>query len=234
MSLEANNIYASYGKFDILKGVSIRVSEGQIVSVIGPNGAGKSTLLKAIFGILKPSKGTIIFNGQDITNLSPVDTLKAGISYVLQRHTIFPEMTVMENMEMGAYIRNDDKIEEDIEELCKLFPIITERKNKKAKTLSGGERRMVEIARSLVLKPKLLLLDEPTLGLAPKLVDTVFGKINEIHEMRISIIIVEQNAKRALEISDYAYVLELGRNRIEGAGEEILNDERVRKLYLGG
>jgi len=234
--LEVKEIHSGYGDFQVLFGVNIKVEKGEIVSMIGPNGAGKSTVLRTIFGFLKPLKGTITFQGEDITNLDPVSTLKRGISYVLQRHSIFSTMTIKENLEMGGFlIDNEKEINEKIQMVSKMFPFFKERYNQPTSKLSGGQRRMVEIARSLMLEPKLLMLDEPTLGLAPKIQKLIFNKICEINkEHELSLLIVEQNARLALEHSDRAYVLENGKTIMEGSGVEILNNPRVIQAYLGG
>ncbi len=235
MLLEVKGIHASYGKFEILKGVDLHVEKGEIVSMIGPNGAGKSTVFKTIFGFLTPLKGRVIFKGGDIGGLPPHEVIRKGISYNFQRSSVFPNMTVKENMDMGAYIRNDtEEIKRDIEELNNMFPILKERKNEMAKNLSGGQRQMVEMARGLLLHPDLFLLDEPTAGLAPKIQKTVFEKIREINENGVTVMIVEQNARLALQHSNRAYVLENGRTIMEGSGEEILHNPRVIEAYLGG
>jgi len=233
--LEVKDIHASYGKFEILKGVNLNVDEGEIVCMIGPNGAGKSTVFRTIFGFLKPLKGEVIFKGESIGGMPTHQIIRKGISYVFQRNSVFPNMTVMENMDMGAYIRDDkEEIQKDIEDLCKTFPIIKERKNEMAKNLSGGQRQMLEMARGLLLHPNLFLLDEPTAGLAPKVQKLVFKEIKEINENGITIMIVEQNARLALKHSDRAYVLENGKTIMEGSGVEILNNPRVIQAYLGG
>ena len=235
MMLEIDNIYASYGEFDVLQGVSLGINEKEIVCLIGPNGAGKSTVFRTIFGFLKPRLGKVYFKGEDITGFYPTKILQRGISYVLQRHSVFPRMTVRENLDVGAFIRRDkEQVEREITNLYELFPILKEKKNDLAMTLSGGQRRMLEIARVLLTDPQLLMLDEPTLGLAPKVVTSLFDKITEIHEATgIPVMIVEQNAKKALDISDRAYVLELGKICMEGPAIEISNDPECRRLYLG-
>jgi len=232
--LEVENIYSGYSDVDILKGVSFSVKEGEITCIIGPNGAGKSTLLKTIFGVLKIRRGRISYRGEDITRLSYVKRLKRGIVYLPQGRNVFPVMTVQENLEIGAYIRNDDRVKRDIEELYKKYPILRERKDQLAGSLSGGEQQILEMARGLLLHPKLMLLDEPTAGLSPKHFNEVFREIQRLNSEGVTIILVEQNAKRALEISDHAIVLEMGRKRFEGTGEEIMNNEQVKRLYLGG
>lgn len=230
--LEVDNIKAGYGDTEILHGVSCRVEEGEIVSIIGPNGAGKSTLMKAILGLLKPSEGRIIFNGRDITGKDPDQIVKEGICYVPQSDNVFPSLTVDENLEMGAFIRKDD-YKKRMDEIYQIFPDLKEKRKTKARKLSGGQRQMVAIGRALMLDPKLLLLDEPSAGLAPKLIQMIFDKIIKINQTGISILMVEQNAKKALEVSHRGYVLAMGRNRFEDTGEALLNNEEIGKLYLG-
>jgi ABC-type branched-subunit amino acid transport system ATPase component len=231
--LEASDVTAGYTEVDILHEVSIRINEGQIVSVIGPNGAGKSTLLKTIFGILKPTHGKITFKNEDITGLKPDRVAKRGISYVPQVDNVFPSMTIQENLEMGAFIREDD-YSKRIQEIYELFPILGERRKQKAGQLSGGQRQMVAMGRALMLDPKLLLLDEPSAGLAPMLVAMIFEKITDINKTGVAIIIVEQNAKEALKMADHGYVLAMGKNVLDDTGKALLANEEVGKLYLGG
>jgi len=230
--LEVDNIKAGYGDTEILHGVSCRVEEGEIVSIIGPNGAGKSTLMKAILGLLKPSEGRIIFNGRDITGRDPDQIVKEGICYVPQSDNVFPSLTVDENLEMGAFIRKDN-YKKRMDEIYQIFPDLKEKRKTKARKLSGGQRQMVAIGRALMLDPKLLLLDEPSAGLAPKLIQMIFDKIIKINQTGISILMVEQNARKALEVSHRGYVLAMGRNRFEDTGEALLNNEEIGKLYLG-
>jgi len=233
--LEVKSIHASYGKFEILKGVTLHVDEGEIVCMIGPNGAGKSTVFRTLFGFLKPLKGEVIFKGERIGGLPTHKIIRKGISYIFQRDSVFQNMTVMENLEMGAYVRDDkEQVRKDIEDLCKMFPILKERRNEMAKNLSGGQRQMLEMARGLLLHPDLLLLDEPTLGLAPTIQKLVFEKIKEINEKGTTIMIVEQNARQALLHSDRGYVLENGKTIMEGSGVEVLHNPRVIETYLGG
>ena len=238
MLLEVSNIDVAYAKFSylVLKDVSLNISEGQVVSLIGPNGAGKSTALRAIFGLLRPRKGKVVYKGEDITGISPIEILKKGIAFVFQESSIFPSMSVYENLEMGAFIQDDKaKFKENLERVYALFPVLKYKLHKRAGILSGGERRMLEVGRSMILNPNLLLVDEPSVGLSPKLMGMVFEKLIEINrEGNITIVMVEQNAKQALEISDYAYLLVDGMNRIEGTGKEILENTDIRKLYLGG
>ncbi len=231
--LHATDVTAGYGELDILHDVHIQVEEGQIVSVIGPNGAGKSTLLKTIFGLLKPRKGKITFQGDDITGLKPDKVAKKGISYVPQVENVFPSLTIQENFEMGAFIRNDDYTAK-IAEIYELFPMLKGREKHKAGTLSGGQRQMVAMGRALMLEPKLLLLDEPSAGLAPVIVSDIFQKIIEINETGVSMIIVEQNAREALKMAHHGYVLAMGRNVLDDTGQALLENEEVGRLYLGG
>ncbi len=231
--LKVDNLSAGYGKLDILKAVHLHVQSGDIVSVIGPNGAGKSTLLKSIFGLLTPRMGTIRLKDTDITGLKPDRIARQGISYVPQVDNVFASMTIEENLQMGAFIRKDD-FSRRMEEVYDLFPVLSERKKQKAGQLSGGQRQMVAMGRALMLDPALLLLDEPSAGLAPNLVDSIFEKIKEVNATGVSIIIVEQNAKKALEMADHGYVLAMGKNVLDDTGQALLANEEVGRLYLGG
>lgn len=233
MILEAKGVTSGYSDVDILHDVAIRVDSNQIVSIIGPNGAGKSTLLKTIFGILKPRHGTIRLKEENITGLKPDKVAHKGISYVPQVDNVFPSMTIQENMDMGAFIRNDD-YSRRVEEIYELFPVLGERRNQKAGQLSGGQRQMVAMGRALMVDPQLLLLDEPSAGLAPNLVDMIFEKIKEINATGVAIMIVEQNAREALKMADHGYVLAMGRNVLDDSGEALLDNEEVGRLYLGG
>ncbi|MBI2014843.1 MAG: ABC transporter ATP-binding protein [Candidatus Rokubacteria bacterium] len=220
---------------DILHGVSLSVHPGEIVSIIGPNGAGKSTAFKAMIGVLKPRNGRVVFNGEEITGLRPDLVLRRGLAYVPQGRIVFPLMTVLENLEMGAYTVTDAReVAAALERVYALFPILAERRKQKAGTMSGGEQQMVAIGRALMTKPRLILLDEPSLGLSPKFVTLIFDKLIEMKRAGFTLMIVEQNAARALAIADRGYVLELGRNRLEGAGTALLADPEVKRLYLGG
>jgi ABC-type branched-subunit amino acid transport system ATPase component len=233
--LTAFEITAGYGAMDILHGVSLSVHPGEIVSIIGPNGAGKSTALKAMIGILKPRSGRVVFNGEEITGLRPDLVLRRGLAYVPQGRIVFPLMTVLENLEMGAYTVNDPReIAAALERVYALFPVLAERWKQKAGTMSGGEQQMVAIGRALMTEPRLILLDEPSLGLSPKFVALIFDKLVEMKRAGFTLMVVEQNAARALAIADRGYVLELGRNRLEGAGTALLADPEVKRLYLGG
>jgi ABC-type branched-subunit amino acid transport system ATPase component len=233
--LAAAGIHAGYGKLEILHDVSLEVRPGEIVSVIGPNGAGKSTAFKSIVGLLRPRAGTVRFKGQDITGLRPDLVLRRGLAYVPQGRIVFPQMTVLENLEMGAYIERDGaRVAAALERVYALFPVLSERHKQKAGTMSGGEQQMVAIARALMTAPSLILLDEPSLGLAPRYVALIFDKLTEMRGAGYTLMLVEQNATRALAIADRAYVLELGRNRFHGLGRELLEDPEVKRLYLGG
>lgn len=218
----------------ILHDVGINVREGEIVTIIGPNGAGKSTVLKSIFGMTAIEKGTIHYFDEDLTDLPTSEIIERGICYVPQGRTVFPSLTVEENLEMGAFIRKDKQVvKKDLQKVYEKFPKLYERRHQFTKTLSGGEQQMVSIGRALMLQPRLLLLDEPSIGLAPKIVEEVFEKCLEIKSSGTAILMVEQNATLALEYSDRGYVLELGKNRLEGTGKELLADHQVGELYLG-
>ena len=231
--LKAEDITVGYTEIDILHNVTVTVRSGEIVSVIGPNGAGKSTLLKTVFGILKPRNGNVTLKEEDITGLRPDRIVRKGISYVPQVENVFPSMTIQENMEMGAFIRNDD-YSQRLEEVFDLFPVLRERKKQKVGQLSGGQRQMVAMGRALMLDPQVLLLDEPSAGLAPVLVSGIFEKIKEINATGVAMIIVEQNAKEALKMADHGYVLAMGKNVLDDTGEALLVNEEVGRLYLGG
>jgi ABC-type branched-subunit amino acid transport system ATPase component len=233
--LTADGVTAGYGTIDILHGLSLEVHAGEIVSIIGPNGAGKSTAFKTVVGFLRPREGTVIFNGEDITGLRPDLVLRRGLAYVPQGRIVFPQMTVLENLEMGAYIERDrDRVAAALERVYALFPILGDRRRQKAGTMSGGEQQMVAIARALMTSPRLILLDEPSLGLSPKFVTLIFDKLLEMKRGGFTLMVVEQNATRALAIADRGYVLELGKNRYEGPGQRLLVDPEVKRLYLGG
>ena len=231
--LELVNVHAGYDRREVIRGVSLVVRPGEIVAMIGPNGAGKSTLLKTIFGFLTPSAGEVRLTGESISGRTPPEILRRGICYVMQGYSILPNLTVEENLELGAYVRNDRRVRQDVEGLLDLFPILRERRQQRARVLSGGERRMLELARVLLLSPKLVLLDEPTIGLAPKVITEVYRIVHELRGRGIALLIVEQNARTALRNANRAYVLEQGRVRFEGSGEEILHDPQVQRAYLG-
>jgi len=231
--LEVKEVTSGYGDMEVLHGVSVAVEEGQIVSIIGPNGAGKSTLMKTIFGLLRPWKGEIHFNGENITGLAPDQIVRKGMCYVPQLENVFPSLTVQENLEMGAFILDGD-ITPRLERVYQLFPLLRERRGQRVGKMSGGERQMVAMGRALMLDPKLLLLDEPSAGLAPKLVEEIFERIVEINRAGVAIVMVEQNAKKSLELANHGYVLADGRNRFEGTGKDLLNNPDIGRLYLGG
>ena len=232
--LEVDDIHAGYGKLEILRGISLRVESGQVVSIIGPNGAGKSTVFKTLFGLLPVRQGRVRFDGEDVTNRMPADLLRRGMTYVPQGRNVFPLMTVDENLRLGAYIRpRSADLEREVDRVYETFPMLRDARGKRAAELSGGQQQMLEMGRALLLRPRLMLLDEPTLGLAPLVFREIFRIIADLRRAGQTILMVEQNASKALEISDYAYVLELGRNRFDGSGEAIRSDERIRRLYLG-
>ena len=231
--LEVNGVISGYGGMDILREVSIRVEKHEIVTLIGPNGAGKSTLMKTIFGLLSPRVGKILFQGEDITGRSPVEIVRRGVCYVPQVENVFPSLTVVENLEMGAFIRDDD-YGRRIEEVYEFFPSLKMKEKQKAGKLSGGERQMVAIGRALMLDPTLLLLDEPSAGLAPSLVEEVFDRVQGINRSGVSVLMVEQNTRQALRLSHRGYVLATGENKFDGTGAELLESPEVGRLYLGG
>ncbi len=226
---------AYYGRLTVLRGVSITVHHGQIVALLGSNGAGKTTLLRTIMGLIpdQPEKGSVEALGHRVNSWNPEDIARLGIGYVLEGRGIFPELTVEENLRLGAYTRAGDGIRADRARLVRLFPVLEERQNQLAGTLSGGEQQMLAIARALLMKPKLLMLDEPSLGLAPRLVGEIFRTITEINRAGTAILLVEQNARMALSVAQYGYVLESGRLVLEGSAEELAENPNVQELYLG-
>ena len=233
--LMAEHLTAGYGRFDILHDVSLTVHVNEIVSIIGPNGAGKSTAFKTVVGFLAPRIGRVLFNGEEITGLRPDRVLRRGLAYVPQGRIVFPQMTVLENLQMGAYLERDPaRMAAALDRVYALFPVLAERRKQNAGTMSGGEQQMVAIARALMTTPRLILLDEPSLGLSPKFVTLIFDKLQEMRQAGYTLMLVEQNAARALAVADRGYVLELGRNRFEGAGPQLLADPEVKRLYLGG
>jgi ABC-type branched-subunit amino acid transport system ATPase component len=231
--LEVRNLISGYGETDILHDVSIKLDEKEILSIIGPNGAGKSTLLKTIFGILKPRQGVVELQDEEITGLSPDRIVRKGMSYVPQVDNVFSSLTIQENLEMGAFVRTDD-YRDRLREMYDLFPLLKDRRNQKVGSLSGGQRQMVAMGRALMLDPKVLLLDEPSASLAPLLVEMIFEKIVDINKTGVAIVVVEQNARETLKISNRGYVLAMGRKVFEDTGKAILENEEVGKLYLGG
>lgn len=233
--LEVKDLKVSYGMIEAIKGISFEVNQGEIVSLIGSNGAGKSTTLRTISGIKPAKSGQILYEGQDILKSNAMKIVKAGISQVPEGRHVFKGMSVKENLLMGAYTRKDrDGLKEDMEKSFEYFPIIKERLNQDAATLSGGEQQMVAMARALMAKPKLLLLDEPSMGLAPLFIQQIFNIIEEINAAGTTVLLIEQNAKQALSISDRAYVMETGKILLSGTGQELLTSEKVQEAYLGG
>jgi len=254
--LQSEDLHSGYGEMEILHGVSMKLEEGELVAIIGPNGAGKSTLIKTIFGLLRPTGGHVLYRGTDITGVHPRELVLRGLGYVPQMNNTFPTLSVLENLEMGAITRRispiplpwtrpadpkiqarmmtDEQIRERAEATIELFPNLQPKLREHAGSLSGGEQQMVALAKSMMLDPEVLLIDEPSAGLAPKLVDAVFSKIIEINDKGTGVVMVEQNAKKALAMADRGYVLETGRNRFEGTGEWLLHNADVGKLYLGG
>ncbi|EAZ93087.1 ABC transporter ATP-binding protein [Crocosphaera chwakensis] len=231
--LEVKDVYAGYVKdLNILQGINFRISLGELVTVIGPNGAGKSTLVKTIFGLLKTNQGQITFKGKNITGLKSDQIVKLGMCYVPQISNVFATLSIEENLEMGAFISHGS-LKKQKDKIYTMFPRLAERRRQKAGTLSGGERQMLAMGRALMLDPDVLLLDEPSAALSPILVNSVFEQIKAINQTGKAIVLVEQNAKKALMMADRGYVLENGRDRFEGSGEELLNDPKVGQLYLG-
>ena len=230
--LEIHDLKVSYGGIEAVKGVTLTVPEGKIVTLIGANGAGKSTILKTVSGIVRPKTGRILYNGEDITGKSPDKIVKAGVVLVPEGRHVFPNLTVKENLRIGAYLRRDD-LSADFATVYGLFPRLKEREWQLAGTLSGGEQQMLAVGRALMSKPKLIMMDEPSLGLAPLIVQSIFGIIREINRRGITVLLNEQNANMALQTADKAYVLETGRLTMEGTGAELLADESVKEAYLG-
>jgi branched-chain amino acid transport system ATP-binding protein len=233
IELEVAGINAGYGKVPILNDVSFHVAEGEVVAIIGPNGAGKTTLLKTLSGLLHPYSGTIVFRGRNIEGLAPHLVTRAGISLVPEGGKPFVNMTVMDNLLMGAYGNKDGLKTGVLEEVFEIFPILEERRDQLAKTLSGGERQMLAIGRGLASRPRLLMLDEPSLGLAPRLVDDIYEKLHTLRERGLTVLLVEQNIYYALELADRGYVLENGQIVLEGSGKDLANNEHIKKHYLG-
>jgi len=231
--LDVKDLNVFYGGIHALKGITFSVREGQVVTLIGANGAGKSTTLRAISGLVKPRSGEITFMGQNLLQVPAHKIVSLGVSHVPEGRRIFANLTVLENLEMGAYTRKDKNLDEDLKRVFKRFPRLEERRRQVGGTLSGGEQQMLAIGRALMLKPKLLVMDEPSMGLAPLLVREIFSIIKEINEQGTTILLVEQNAHMALSIADYAYVLETGRIVTEGPAEELAKSESIRKAYLG-
>ena len=233
MMLELQDLTVSYGGIQALKGISLQVGEGEIVTLIGANGAGKSTTLRTISGLEKPQGGRIIYNGVDITGKPSKYMVQNGLILVPEGRLIFPDMTVLENLKIGAYLRRDKDIEKDIQHMYELFPRLKERSWQMAGTLSGGEQQMLAVGRALMSRPKLLMMDEPSLGLAPLVVRDIFSIIRTIRDSGVTVLLIEQNANAALKVADRGYVLETGRIALEGTGQQLLSDPAVRAAYLG-
>ncbi len=231
--LSGENMVGGYGGADILKGCSIDVNEGEIAVIVGPNGAGKSTAMRALLGMLDLKQGAVQFRGKDISSLSPQDRIAEGIAFVPQTSNVFTSMTVFENLEMGAFLRNDD-ISETLEQIYELFPILAEKKDQLAGELSGGQRQQVAVGRALMSQPAVLMLDEPTAGVSPIVMDELFDRIIEVRQTGVAILMVEQNARQALHIADRGFVLVIGENRHTDTGAALLADPEVRRSFLGG
>ena len=232
--LEIRNLNVHYGGIHALRGINLEVDDGKIISLIGANGAGKSTTLKSVMGLVPKSAGSVVWNGRDITRLETKEIVKAGIALCPEGRKVFPDLTVAENLTIGAYLRKDkEEIKKDRDWVYELFPRMKEIEWQLAGTLSGGEQQMLAVGRALMTKPKLLMLDEPSLGLAPLVIKDIFSIIRQIKEAGVNVLLIEQNAKAALEISDFAYVMETGTITMSGPGRELLSDDRVKKAYLG-
>ncbi|SKA83664.1 amino acid/amide ABC transporter ATP-binding protein 2, HAAT family [Caloramator quimbayensis] len=232
--LNVENLVVCYGGIEALKGIDFNVEEGKIVTLIGANGAGKSTTLKSIVGLVKPKNGKISYLNKNLLNVETKNMVKEGIVLVPEGRRVFPDLTVLENLKIGAFVRKDEnKIKEDLEWVYSLFPRLKERTWQLAGTLSGGEQQMLAVGRALMARPKLMMMDEPSLGLAPLIVKEIFEIIKEINKQGVTILLIEQNANAALHIADYAYVLETGKITMQGKGKELLEDENVKKAYLG-
>ena len=231
--LTVDTITSGYGDMEVLHEVSVELDTGEIVTIIGPNGAGKSTLMKTIFGLLKPTGGKILFDGKNITGLPPDQIVRLGMAYVPQVDNVFPSLTAQENLEMGAFILTRN-FSDRMDDIYGLFPLLKERRRQRVGRMSGGERQMVAMGRALMLNPKLILLDEPSAALAPNLAAMIFDRITAINQTGVAILIVEQNAKESLKLSDRGYVLASGRNRFEDTGKNLLTNKEIGELYLGG
>ena len=234
MLLEVKDLVVKYGQITALNGVSLKVDEGKLTCLLGANGAGKSTLVKTLCGIMKPAEGQILYNGENIAGMPMHQIYKKGITLCPEGRRIFPQQTVYENLKMGAYNRKDNEVQADIEKYYEQFPILKQRKNQKAGLLSGGEQQMLAICRALMGRPKFLMLDEPSMGLAPKIVKEIFAMISQIREEGITILLIEQNAKQALKIADYGYVLDIGCITMHDEAQTLYQNETLQKAYFGG
>ncbi len=233
--LELSHVYTRYGPVECLKGISLTVNEGEVVALLGANGAGKTTVLKTISGLVRPAAGEVLFKGKSLSRVSPEAIVRAGVSHAPEGRKIFQKLNVLENLELGAFTRRDrDGIKKDLEKMLALFPVLKQRLTQKAGTLSGGEQQMLAIARALMSRPSVLLLDEPSLGLAPLLVSAIFHMIEAVHKQGMTILLVEQNAHMALKVASRAYVLEIGQIVMQGSAEEMRKSPAVREAYLGG
>jgi ABC-type branched-subunit amino acid transport system ATPase component len=232
--LEVKNVVSGYGRTDVLHGVSISVARDEIVTIIGPNGAGKSTLFKTIMGYLIPRSGKVIFSEEDLTQLKPNHKVEKGIAYVPQLDNTFLSLTIRENLEMGGFSKDSEALKQGIETAYGTFPILSDRRNQRARNLSGGQRQMLAMSMALMTEPDLLLLDEPSAGLSPKISDEVFNQIMNLHQKGIGVLIIEQDAHRSLSISDRGYVLAMGQNHFDGSADTILNDPQIKQAFLGG
>jgi len=232
--LEVHDVVSGYGRTDVLHGVSIFVERDEIVTIIGPNGAGKSTLFKTIMGYLIPRTGKVEFSEEDLTQLKPNQKVEKGIAYVPQLDNTFPSLTIRENLEMGGFSKDSEALKQGIETAYNSFPILGDRRNQRARTLSGGQRQMLAMSMALMTEPDLLLLDEPSAGLSPKISDEVFNQIMSLHQKGIGVLIIEQDAHRSLNISDRGYVLAMGQNHFDGSADTILNDPQIKEAFLGG
>ena len=233
--LQVRDLVSGYGESEVLRGITLNVKKGQIATIIGPNGAGKTTLFRTLFGLIPARKGKIVFEGEELSRLPPLARIRKGIALVPQGRMVFPDMTVLENMELGAYtVMDRNQLRDSMEECYRLFPVLRERRSQRAGTLSGGEQQMLVIARALMSRPRFLMLDEPSLGISPRLVKEIFKTICTINQNTdTTIALVEQNANIALKVAHYGYVMEGGQIRMSGSTQELLNDERVRHAYLG-
>lgn len=231
--LDVKNIHAGYGANEIIHGISLTLKKGNVYCIIGPNGCGKSTFLKSIFGFLFPTQGQILFQGEDITHFQPQTTLKKGISFVMQRRSIFPDLTIDDNIQMGGYIRQDkNKVRQDSDKILDLFPNLKKKRLEKASNLSGGEARMLEIARALVIKPKLILLDEPSAGLAPKIVQSTLEHLVTLKQEGITLLVVEQKIQEIFNVADYGFVFGIGKLKNQGSIETLRKEEELEKIYF--